>query len=374
MLLRIQREESLRSFLARSFYVNRYSPAIAELKKNANFGILSERIEEIGKAMGWLGCYGFNRLLHNHTFYPRTAFLHEEEDISYSGREYHSSVCNFELATTPSLFCPECVRDDIAYLGFSYWRREHHPQITVCAKHNVCLESKCPFCLKPFSHKNHELDVMWKGCKGFYLSETPSRKNHKASELKKAKFFRDVFSFDSVISIEAVRSALTQRAGDRRPHVREKLVAAKYLHEFIKILCDEFGDYWNFEDIYVGDNCRVWGFVLTFYGGFEDFLSHLKCNDYRPRKVESLWSTYESGTYQFVQYTREDYVYGVGHWSSTLSSKQLSEYRGDYSGRPVDYRCCNEVSPFYKTRSLQPRPVSSPPPSVPILLRHPSEY
>lgn len=374
MLLRIQRDESLRSFVARNFYVNRYCPEIAELHKNSKFSILRFDVQEIGKVIGWLGCYGFNRLLHNHTFYPRIGFLHKDEDISYSGRDYLSSGSHFELAQTPSLFCPECVRDDIASLGFSYWRRAHHPTITVCAKHNVCLEGQCPFCLKPFSHKNHELDVMWKGCKGLHLSDTPSRRNHKASELKKAKFFRDVFSFDSVISIEAVRLALTQRASDRRPHVREELVAAKYLHEFIDTLKNEFGDDLNLANRSIEDSNGIWSAVLKLYGGFEDFLSHVKCYDYRPRKADSLWSTYESGTYQFVQYTREDYVYGVGHWSSTLSSKDLSEYRGDGYGRPVEYRCCNDVPSFYKTRPLLPTPVGSPPPGVPTLARHPSEY
>jgi hypothetical protein len=57
--------------------------------------------------------------------------------------------------------------------------------------------------------KNHDLDVMWKECKGFHLSQTPSRINHISSELKRARFFRDIFSFDSVISIEAARLALT---------------------------------------------------------------------------------------------------------------------------------------------------------------------
>lgn len=372
MLLRIQPEESLRSFVARNFYVNRYSPTITELVKESNFSIMGHSVKKFGKAMGWLGCYGFNRLLHNHTFYPRIAFLHEDKDISYSERDYLSSGYHFELAKTPSLFCPECVRDDIASLGFSYWRREHHPEITVCATHNVYLETKCPFCLMPFSSRNHDLDVMWKGCKGFHLSQTHSIRNHKFSELKKARFFRDIFSFDSVISIEAVRLALTERASERRPRVREKLVAAKYLYEFIDILKDEFGDEWNLAD--GGFNNALYGFALKLYGGFQDFLNHVKCYDYRPRKVESLWSTYASGSHQFVQYIREDYVHGVGHWSCTLSSKELSEHRGNGYGRPVEYPCCNHVPSFYKTRPLLPDTVGSPPPGVPILARHPSEY
>lgn len=312
MLLRIQPEESLRSFIERNFYVNRYSPLIAELKKESNFSVSTSTTKEIGKALGLLGCYGFNRLLHNHTYYPRSAFLHEDKDISYSGQEYLASR-HFDVAKAPSLFCPECVRDDIAYLGFSYWRRVHHPDITVCATHNVYLEAQCPFCLMPFSSKNHDLDVMWKGCKGLHLSETPSRNNHDVSELKKAKFFRDVFSFDLVISIEAARLALTDRASERRPHVREKLVAAKYWHEFKDLLKDEFGDDWNLTDR--GCNDAIYGYALTLYDGFQDFLNHVKCYDYRPRKVESLWSTYADGSYGFIQYTREDYVCGVGHWS-----------------------------------------------------------
>lgn len=372
MLLRIQPEESLRSFIARNFYLNRYSTLIAELKKISNFAVAAYTIREIGKTMGWLGCYGFNRLLHNHTFYPRVTFPHKDENLSYSEWQYISQGHDYELAKTPSKFCPECVRDDIASLGFSYWRREHHPDITVCAAHNVYLEEKCPFCLMPFSSKNHDLDVMWKGCNGLHLSQTPSRRNHKSTELKKARFFRDIFSFDSVISREAVRLALTERASERRPHVREKLVSAKYLHEFIDLLKDEFGDYWNISGR--GFNNALYGCVLTLYGGFQDFLNHVKCYDYRPRKVESLWSTYASGSYLAVQYIREDYVYGVGHWSCAFSPKELSEARGDWYGRPVEYPCCNHAPSFYKTRPLRPSRVGSPPPGVPILAKHPSEY
>lgn len=297
MLLRIQPEESLRSFIARNFYVNRYSPLIAELKKDSNFAVSNYEIKKIGKAMGWLGCYGFNRLLHNHTYYPSKAFLHKDEDLSYSEWAYiHSGT--YELAATPSLFCPECVRDDVASLGFSYWRRKHHPGITVCAEHNVHLEAKCPFCLMPFSSKNHDLDVMWKGCKGLHLSHTPSRRNYKFTELKKARFFRDIFSFDSVISIEAARLALRERACERWPYLREKLVAAEQWHEFIDLLKDEFGDDWNLAcGIY---NDVIYGFALTLYDGFQDFLNHIKCYDYRLRKVESLWSTYATSEYLAV--------------------------------------------------------------------------
>lgn len=371
MLLRIQPEESLRSFTARNFYVNRYSHLNAELKRISNFGVAGGTTKEIGKAMGWLGCYGFNRLLHNHSYYPWLAFLHEDEDISYSKRMYRYSG-SLELAKQPPPFCPECVRDDIASLGFSYWRRVHHPDVKVCATHNVYLEEQCPFCLMPFSSKNHDLDVMWKGCKGFNLSQAPSRRNHNPSELKRARFFRDIFSFDSVISIEAARLALTERACEMRPHLREKLVSVKLWHEFRDVLKDEFGDDWNLACR--GYESAIYGFALTLYDGFQDFLNHIKLYDYRPRKVESLWSTYESGDYQFVQYTREDYVYGVGHWSCTLSSKELSEYRGDGYGRPVEYPCCNHAPSFYKTRPLRPSRVGSPPPGVPILEKHPSEY
>ncbi len=371
MFLRIQPEESLRSFIARNFYVNRYSHLVAELKKDSNFAVSNYEIKKIGKAMGWLGCYGFNRLLHNHTYYPRKAFIHEDEDLSYSEWAYiHSGT--YELAATPSTFCPECVRDDIASLGFSYWRREHHPGITVCAIHNVYLEAKCPFCLMPFSSKNHDLDVLWKGCKGLHLSQTPSRRNLISTELKKARFFRDIFSCDSVISIEGVRLALTEKASEMRPHVREKLVSAKGMHQFIGLLKDDLGDDWNL--VNGGGEDAIYSLALTLYGGFQNFLSHVKCYDYRPRKVELLWSTYASGSYQFVQYTREDYVHGVGHWSCTLSSKELSEYRGDGYGRPVEYPCCNHVPSLYKTRPLRPDRVGSAPPGVPILARHPSEY
>jgi len=164
--------------------------------------------------------------------------------------------------------------------------------------------------------------------------------------LKKAQFFKDIFSYDSVVSIDAVRSALTQRAVEMN-------LALDVSLDSKKCLLDE---------------------IIKLYENFGDFLGHLKGYDYRPRKTDSLWSTYMVERYGHRQYIREDYVYGVAHWSSGFASKELSEYRGSWFGRPVKYHCCNEVKQFYTTRPLKPESVALPLPGVPMLEKPPSEY
>lgn len=67
MLLRIQKEETLRSFLERNDLLNWGNPDMEFLSRISGAKIEFKQIKEIAEAIGWVGCYGFNRLLHNHT-------------------------------------------------------------------------------------------------------------------------------------------------------------------------------------------------------------------------------------------------------------------------------------------------------------------
>lgn len=69
-------------------------------------------------------------------------------DHSYSGKQYVSEGERF--SEWEEAFCPECVREDLELLGFSFWRRYGAPYVTVCHNHNVVLQSLCPHCSRPF--------------------------------------------------------------------------------------------------------------------------------------------------------------------------------------------------------------------------------
>lgn len=76
--------------------------------------------------------------------------------MAYSGSKYIAEFADVDPAFPKSLTCsPECVKADLATLGFSYWRRVSIESVGVCAISNVILESICPQCDRPFSSQGH---------------------------------------------------------------------------------------------------------------------------------------------------------------------------------------------------------------------------
>jgi hypothetical protein len=69
MLLRIQPEESLRSYVERNLYLQLYNSDLDYLKKPSLRYCHWDgwQVKIIANIMGWHGCYGFNKLLHLHT-------------------------------------------------------------------------------------------------------------------------------------------------------------------------------------------------------------------------------------------------------------------------------------------------------------------
>lgn len=373
MLLHIQSDESLRSFTARNIFLNWSDPDIKDLDRISKFSIRSYEVKALAATMGWLGCFGFNHLLHNHTFYPRYSIFKSNQDISYSHSEYISSLHTYESNIEPAAFCPECVKEDLAVLGFSYWRRLFRSDIKVCAKHNVYLVNKCPFCDKPFTHKGHSLDVMWKGCAGRHLGESSSLENDDPLELKKSKTFLEASRIDFVISIEAALLAINERflsfnalgaqCTESNDELRSRVgslldIMRKYSVDNRWILRGEFSD-------------QIWDSILLLYDGFDQFLEDVKRFKYKSRTVSSLWSTYCAAGIDSAQYVEEDYVHGVGHWSCPHPSPyfQLTLGNGTF-GRPELYPCCNFPPPRRKGRQRQPTRVDFPPPGIPVLANH----
>ncbi|MFQ6575319.1 TniQ family protein [Pseudomonas sp. UM16] len=373
MLLRIQSDESLLSFVARNIYVNRYDPEVKELCRLANIALTSHGVKLIASAMGWPGCFGFNRLLHEHTYFPRYSLFKNIQDNSYSHREYISVGHRYEYNREPASYCPECVNEDLATLGFSYWRRVYRSDINVCAKHNVLLVSKCPVCDKPFAHKGHGLDVMWRGCAGRHIGESSSVKNDDPAELRKSKFFADAFNCESVLSVEAVLLALRGKFSSLTlcsvETKNSKLNDLRSRVEFsIKVI--EKNSTVNNGHMLDSHSELVWECALLLYEDFEDFMEDVKRFKYEPRIASALWSTYRAGGSESAQYIEENYRYGVGHWSCPYPSPlSLLRESNDGFDRPMRYRCCNFTAPKRKGKQLSPKTVDFPPPRIPMLAK-----
>ncbi|MFA1026272.1 hypothetical protein ALP10_00718 [Pseudomonas syringae pv. helianthi] len=211
MILAIQPVETVRSFVARTLFVKGKHSSEEVFRKFPKNYALHADILLIAEMQGWIGCYGFNKILHKHTNYPLKEVFKNIQDISYSRGEYigHSRWCDSNR--TPAGFCPICVTEDTKRLGFSFWRRAHCCELKVCAEHNVELVKRCLSCDKPFCHGGHDLDVMWTTCEGRHLKDSPVTLNTDPFELKKARIFAEILSATHHLSEEAVLAVLDER-------------------------------------------------------------------------------------------------------------------------------------------------------------------
>jgi len=136
MLLRIQPDESLRSYVERNLFLQLRNPDL-DIFRSPNFRYYSwdnSQVISIAEIFGWYGCYGFNKLVHLHTDYPFRSVLKSDSSFAYSESEFVTANYCFDSLKVSRSYCPICVKQDIHDIGYSYWRRLH-PKVTVCARH-----------------------------------------------------------------------------------------------------------------------------------------------------------------------------------------------------------------------------------------------
>ncbi|MGE8303743.1 MAG: TniQ family protein [Pseudomonas kermanshahensis] len=212
MLLRIQPDESLRSFVERNLFLQRHTHSVeifgAPEFRYRRWG--NKQVITIAKLLGWDNCYGFNKLLHSHTDYTVHGVFKAKDGHSYSANEFGLGFFCFDDFSKTRSYCPMCAKEDLCVRGYSYWRR-NHPLVVVCAKHNVDLLSKCPFCGKPFSVHGHSLDVIWSGCAGRSLGDAKPRANEDSEALHLAQFFVKLNLLQHHLSAETAFNVLKNK-------------------------------------------------------------------------------------------------------------------------------------------------------------------
>ncbi|WP_339456390.1 TniQ family protein [Pseudomonas sp. EA_65y_Pfl1_P120] len=193
MLLTIQPNESLRSFLERHTYLDSQAPSAISLRKISRFYMRASAIRVIAAAIGEDNCYGFNRLLRDHTSYPQLANFRQASQVAYSGSIYRSGRTRFETESVRAAFCIACVKDDIESIGFAYWRRDHR-YVNVCAKHNVVLLKRCPICKNDIARHDYGYghSLLWKGCKGRHVFEFCGEINYDSSERIYSQIYEEI--------------------------------------------------------------------------------------------------------------------------------------------------------------------------------------
>lgn len=355
----------MRSFVERTLFIKGKHSSTELFRKFPKNPSRSD-VLKIAEALGWYGCYGLNKMLHEHTYYPFKAIFKNIQDNSYSGNEYLSHSNFYDSHRNAAGFCPVCVAEDVKRSGFSFWRRAHCFKLKVCAEHNVELVKRCPACDKQFSHGGHELGVMWKTCGGRHLKDTPATMNTDRFELKKAKIFTDLLLFTHHLSEEAVLAVLCERIHkDKlseqqvgsldsymyfRDNFERRLRVVKKERSVNRLPPDESTDV-------------LIQAIVEIYDSFADFVLDVKAYGDEIRPIDSLWSTYIAGHQESTNFVEENYKLGVGSWSCPFPAK---EAWGMWDWRPVYYPCCNFERPKRKGSHPGPQPqrVKNAPPGI----------
>lgn len=364
MILAIQPEETVRSFVARTLFIKGKHSSEEVFRKFPKNCALRSDIVLIAEMQGWIGCYGFNKILHKHTNYPLDEVFKNIQDISYSRGEYIGDYYCYGSNRTPAGFCPICVADDIKRLGFSFWRRAHCCELKVCAEHNVELVKRCPYCDKPFCQGGHDLNVMWSACEGQHLKGSSVTLNTDPFELKKAQIFGEILSAPCHLSEEAVLTVLDEKVNQDN-NLKLRIWNSRYnqlLGYTIKRRLEIVKEARFKNRLPHGETTDfIIQAILGTYEKFSDFVIDVKAYGDETRPIESLWSTYISGHQESTHFVEENYDQGVGVWCCPFPAKDFLRM---WDWRPVYYPCCSFERPKRKGHQPRPERVENAPPGV----------
>lgn len=314
MLLRIQQNESLRSYVERNLFVPNIGLNCEVLQSLSHWDWDSSHVKLIAKLLGWHGCYGFNKLLHEHTIYPLKSVLKSKFNHSYSNNEYNLGFTQFGSSSEVRSYCPLCTREDKLQLGYSYWRRIF-PEIKVCAKHNVVLLTACQFCDKPFGKRGHAGSVMWSGCSGRHLEEAQPVENLDPSALRLAQFFEDLCQADHHIHIDTaalvIEKKLMNKIGDNPNAPLEKQTESEFRRYIEKSEMHDEIVMWPYQSF----STELFGFVTSIYETFVEFAADCHKLESNAPTINSFWDAYCCFGQPTQHFIREDYRLGVAEWS-----------------------------------------------------------
>ncbi|MNJ14757.1 hypothetical protein D3C77_89910 [compost metagenome] len=371
MPLQIQPDESLASYVRRNLLLSWHINVPPTFQQLATRHVLKTiEVKRLAEAMGWPGCYGFNRLVHSHTMMASTHVFKGHWDHAYSGKQYISEGERFSV--WDASFCPECVREDLKVRGFSYWRRYVAPYVTVCFKHNAVLHNQCPFCDKPFNRVGHDLDVMWRMCCGRHLADAPTVPNEDPTAFRRAKIYHQLCTSTHHISDVHAAGAAWEKAAALIPDLQGEAAAKmEYLHDELGILRNalETACTGGRAPIVANVNARICDAVVGVYESSDDFAADLTSLAQGGRAADSLWCTYQSGGSESAHFVEENYEHGVGYWSCPNPSPHSGEHSSAdsyYRRRPKIYPCCSFPHPTGRLYDLKPVTVA-PLPGIPMV-------
>ncbi|MFJ4257482.1 hypothetical protein ACIP01_11125 [Pseudomonas monteilii] len=364
MTLFIQKDESIRSFVARSLYLFPYADNSHDFAKILRRKMHTQDLRFLASVMGWEGCYGFNKLVHNHCEDTLGFIFKSARDFSYSQKWYIEKKPLRDRSNYS--FCPLCVREDVSRIGYSYWRRWWSGGYDVCGTHNVVLQKECPHCKAPFTPGGHNLDVMWAGCSGRPLTVSSVEFNSDATAYHFIKFHEKACEFEYYIPLEIAVDLAARRLEEWGGNNED--YGASWRHQanrLFKVNHDNIRD----------NNARHFSLICGLYissiqktySSFDELTGDVFSRETATRSIETLWSTYQASGSESACFIEEEYNHSVGLWScphpSVLSNNPTS--RDGWDARtPKIYSCCNFFSETSLTRKPKAKKVSSAAPAI----------
>ncbi|MCO6060509.1 TniQ family protein [Pseudomonas sp. MOB-449] len=303
--MRIQEDEALDSYVARCLAISRGNLRDPELIRDV-YCWTRDDVKAVALALGWDGCYGFNKLLHLHTSYPVESLISSPGDLSYSGGLYtdkHNPLLINYIGSDGVYLCLECARLDLEYKGFIYWRRSHQFNKKLCSIHNVVLQSDCRLCGELFIFKM-EPGFLWSPCccgekfldaEVFYSSDE--------LDIRTARLYWDVLCFNSRIPKPVAYEAINRRF----------ITSSFDVERFREIVFSRYGGVWpsewlesglleilrycesGFENV-VDNIISFYDVIIFMFSCFQEFVDYIKDMSADFTSVNSLWPIHRVGS------------------------------------------------------------------------------
>lgn len=218
MLLKIQSGESIRSYIGRNLHLNWGDATYRSFRQFTQCYFSASDLQEIASISGLNGYDGLKYFLHNHVDFQPSSIFKAAEDLERP--DYHSIPLTSVVGASwnGESYCSECAREDVAKLGFSYWRRSLEYAPKICPKHEVVLTDRCPHCSQTFCSAGHGPEVLWGGCNGRSLVGVAAQASQDPWELHRARLYQDMSVFEHVISEDDALEVIGSRFSELGPN------------------------------------------------------------------------------------------------------------------------------------------------------------